>query len=333
LLARDAIVTCGKKTTLLLYERKKWEYHETIKRTAKNNTMNANTPCHPLTIKTNFRILKRSGSMKTVKRFAIVAVLFTVPFVQPVFSQNPSGPPGKAETGGGEVQYSLNITHYDDASLYYKRTYEWFTAAANRGSAEAQYRLGMMYHEGKSKVVPQDHKKAIEWLKKAADQGYAEAQYNLSLMYSEDEAIEWLTKSAAQGNVFAQIDLGKRYYIGKGMPQDYRKAAEWIAKVANRGDDRAYAVAQFDLGYMYESGQGVPRNYKKAAEWYAKAANNLMMYESGRMSFSHQVNSGATAGSRLRGGIIDLDPVTGCAWVYVSKDSNQKSIILRGKKL
>ena len=42
---------------------------------------------------------------------------------------------------------------------------------ADEGNAEAQLRLGFMYHDGTD--VPQDYKEALRWYQAAADQGLA----------------------------------------------------------------------------------------------------------------------------------------------------------------
>jgi TPR repeat protein len=47
-------------------------------------------------------------------------------------------------------------------------------AAAQSGDANAQYWLGVMYHNGQG--VPQDYAQAISWFRKAAAQGDADAQ-------------------------------------------------------------------------------------------------------------------------------------------------------------
>lgn len=48
---------------------------------------------------------------------------------------------------------------------------------ANSGDADAQFKLGSKYYQGKS--VPQDYSKAIEYFTKAGDQGDSDALYNL----------------------------------------------------------------------------------------------------------------------------------------------------------
>jgi TIR domain/Sel1 repeat len=76
-------------------------------------------------------------------------------------------------------------------------------------------------------------------------------------------------KSTDQGNSATNYDLGRRYEKGEGVPQDYRKAAEFFQKAADRGN----AEAQYNLGWLYEHGNGVPQDYKKAAEFFQKAAD------------------------------------------------------------
>ena len=41
---------------------------------------------------------------------------------------------------------------------------------------------------------------------------------------------------ADQGNTFAQYNVGWLYYDGRGVPQDYARAAAWYRKAARQGD-------------------------------------------------------------------------------------------------
>ena len=50
------------------------------------------------------------------------------------------------------------------------------------------------------------------------------------------------------------------YYNGKGVDQNYEKAAAWFKKAAEHGE---HVKAQFHLGQMYYWGEGVRQNYKK----------------------------------------------------------------------
>ena len=55
-------------------------------------------------------------------------------------------------------------------------------AFAEAGNAEAQFKLGNLYAEGK--VVPNDFAEAARWFRKAGDQGHAEALYFLGIIYA-----------------------------------------------------------------------------------------------------------------------------------------------------
>ena len=82
---------------------------------------------------------------------------------------------------------------------------EW-TPLAKQGNADAQFNLGLMYHEGQG--VPQDDKTAAKWWKLAAEQGDAGAQSN----------------------------LGAMYYNGYGVIKDYVYAHMWWNIAASSGD-------------------------------------------------------------------------------------------------
>jgi hypothetical protein len=81
------------------------------------------------------------------------------------------------------------------------------------------------------------------------------------------KAAEWYLLSAEQGYMYAQNNIGVLYETGKGVAQDYAKAAKWYLLAAEQGN----AWAQNNIGWYYHNGFGVPRDYEKAAEWYRKA--------------------------------------------------------------
>ncbi len=105
---------------------------------------------------------------------------------------------------------------------------------AEQGHAEAQFRLGQMYHGGEG--VPQDYAEAAKWYRKAAEQGATNGQFG----------------------------LGSIYKFGLGVPQDYAEAAKWYRKAADQGD----ALAQYSLGHMYKEGNGVPQDLALAHMWF-----------------------------------------------------------------
>jgi len=87
----------------------------------------------------------------------------------------------------------------------YETAFKEYLHLAEKGDAQAQYNLGVMYEKGFG--VPQDYAEAIKWYRKAEAQGFALAQYNLGVMYEKGfgvpqdyaEAIKWYRKAEAQG--------------------------------------------------------------------------------------------------------------------------------------
>jgi len=92
--------------------------------------------------------------------------------------------------------------------------------------------------------VPQDQKQAAYWYEMAAQKGHAEAQYNLALMYlagkgvahDDETAARWMRASASQGYAPADARLGLRYAEGRGMDRDDRRAYFWLTVALLHGE-------------------------------------------------------------------------------------------------
>lgn len=147
---------------------------------------------------------------------------------------------------------------------------------AERGDAEAQYRIGRMYEYGKG--YPQNKAQSIVWFKKAAAQNHADAQTELGGIYASGDgvaqdnklAVEWFEKGAANGNANAQYNLGLLYAKGQGIKLDNAQAIAWWRKAAAQG----MVVAQFKLGMAYENGEGVTKDALLALANYTIAARS-----------------------------------------------------------
>ena len=102
------------------------------------------------------------------------------------------------------------------------RKYAWaaryFHESAEKGNAEAQYRLGVMYFRGMrgtpdQRGIPGDRRKAMKWFLEAAGDGDADAQKMLGDIYSGREssdtgpdyelAAKWYREAAGNGNADA----------------------------------------------------------------------------------------------------------------------------------
>ncbi len=109
---------------------------------------------------------------------------------------------------------------------------EW-RPLAERGNADAQYMLGIMYRRGEGGT--QDYEVAIEWFRLAAEQGNASAQSNLGAMYDQglgitedpNAAFKWFKLAAEQGNNYSLFILGEMYERGRGVTRDQIRAHMW----------------------------------------------------------------------------------------------------------
>jgi hypothetical protein len=121
------------------------------------------------------------------------------------------------------------------------------------------------------------YKTALRILKPLAEQGNPQAQTKLGNMYwlglgvpeSDKLAADWLTRAANQGDSEAEVALGKLYVLGSGVPQNYAKAAQLFRRPAKQGS----ADAQFFMGMLYSYGNGVPKNLVQAYVWFKRSAD------------------------------------------------------------
>ncbi|MGB4059951.1 MAG: tetratricopeptide repeat protein [Burkholderiaceae bacterium] len=133
-----------------------------------------------------------------------------------------------------EVIASLAVAKKALDGKDYATAFNLYTPLSERGNAEAQAHLGLMYELGQG--TNKDFDEAFKWYFSAAEQGVNWAQTNLGAAYlsgrgtkkDEREAVKWFRKAALQGSTRAQEVLGAMYNQGRGIPQDQKEAAEWI---------------------------------------------------------------------------------------------------------
>ncbi len=82
------------------------------------------------------------------------------------------------------------------------------------------------------------------------------------------QAAEWYRKAAEKGDIAGELRLAALYRDGRGVERDMAQAAEWYRKAAEQGD----ANAQATLGVLYSMGQGVPHSDVEAYYWLDLAA-------------------------------------------------------------
>lgn len=128
-----------------------------------------------------------------------------------------------------------------------------FKNAAELGSTQAQYNLGVCYATGKG--VERDDEIALGWYYKAANNGDAWSQYTLGVWYQAGRSIEkdvseafrWFKKSAEQGHWRAIETLATAYTLGLGVPENKIEARMWLEVLANgEGEAEASLLRELD---------------------------------------------------------------------------------------
>ena len=135
-----------------------------------------------------------------------------------------------------------------------------------------------------------------------------DAAYRAGL--SEKRAGRWeaaaarFRKAADVGHPAAATELGQAYQEGRGVEQDPKRGARYLAAAATQGD----AEAQYLLAKAFANGRGVPEDEAWAARWYGKAARQ------------GQIESQYAYGVLLAAGKgVPSDPVAGTAWLGVAE--------------
>ena len=208
-------------------------------------------------------------------------------------------------TLAAQADFRAGLNAYDRGD--FAGAYREWLPVAQRGDANAQFNIGLLYANGKG--VARDARQAVEWYRKAAIQGVPAAEYNLGVMYANGdgvkrdvhEAVKWLQQAAdhgislgrdqladlyggtviqnydrslaihkqeaASGDPTAQFDLALMYDLGRGVPRDYAQAMNWYRKAA----DQSYAPAMTNIGILYYNQEGVPRDLVQAYAWFVRA--------------------------------------------------------------
>lgn len=179
-----------------------------------------------------------------------------------------------------------------------QRNIAQLTAAAERGDAETQYRLGQAYVRGVG--VRKDIVRAHGLFKQAAEQGHAEAIGGLGYFYANGfvvkqdlaEAAEWFRKGAEKGGTRAQVNYALALLHGRGVALNEAEGMQWIEKAAAHGQPHAFYVQ----GECFFNGTfGHPQDYGKARELFLKAAESDHAAAENMLGVIHQDGLGVAA--------------------------------------
>lgn len=116
-----------------------------------------------------------------------------------------------------------------------------FGAAAQAGSADAQFHLGEMYLYQHG--VEESQITAADWYLKAASNGHPRAQSMLGTLFQNGWGVDldlersalWYRRAAENGDPFGMAGLGELHVIGQGVPQDPVAALMWFDLAITHG--------------------------------------------------------------------------------------------------
>ncbi len=196
-----------------------------------------------------------------------------------------------AEKGDTNALMTLGYMHLyglNGFDINYRKTFEYYSLAAESGNDIAINNLGSLYYSGIG--VKKDVEHAAELFSKASNAGNIDATINLAVIFLSEQGVlhnpqsaSLLLKDAAEkSSPVAKYLLGYLYMKGIGVPQNMKKAVENIRFAAEQN----YDEAQYMLGYLYLNGWGVMQNYNNAIKYFTRAYNQgnvSAMYELGNM--------------------------------------------------
>ena len=143
-------------------------------------------------------------------------------------------------------------------------------ALANSGDADAQYRLGTMFENGRG--VRFNDEEARKWYRKAAAQGHSDARKALERMARRNAEPPPRAAPVVPANRHREEPeddfIEEDYFPERDAEPSPAEMAKQCRALALEGD----AEAQYLLGTMYENGLGVRFNDEEAKKWYRKAA-------------------------------------------------------------
>jgi TPR repeat protein len=165
-----------------------------------------------------------------------------------------------------------------------KTAFEEWSASAEKGHAESQYNVGLMYLKGAETsdetVVEKDTKQAIRMITLAAAQGHQDAIYYIGIFYTGDfgiprdldQAYCWFEKAARSGYARGYFALGKMNFEGMGRERDLVKAHAFLSLGQAMGHDPSKTLLDQVLEQLTDLSQ-VEDSIEFINEWGAPDAS------------------------------------------------------------
>jgi len=175
----------------------------------------------------------------------------------------------------------LGEMYIDESSEIYSptRAIFWLEKAAQLEDLDAQYNLGVIYHQG-VKSMGRDYKLAHKWYLKASKSNHTESMNNLAGLYHQgngigidfDASSYWYKRSCEGGYEPACNNLQDLFDLNKISKTNARKIIRWVVnsmpmehpfsvlysqiKSSSRGYVKAECDMLYSLSYDYECATG-----------------------------------------------------------------------------
>jgi len=181
----------------------------------------------------------------------------------------------------------LHSRHASKADI--SKAVKWYTKAADSGSGEAQFELGVMYRKGLV-TGKREEKKGLKLIVQAANNNYIPAILSIALKNlmdsrfpscdstcvskKEEIGFKWYEKAALLGSEKAKLKLCLAYKKGRYYDKDVEKSFRCLENLAYG----SFHPAQLELAHFYSEGVFVDSNLPKAYLWYTLSRDKNYLY-------------------------------------------------------
>ena len=131
-----------------------------------------------------------------------------------------------ANKGDAEAQYHVGMMYNNGIGTQRdpRQAFEWFQKSAASNDPLGAYKLGCYYDGQGADIVAADLNEALKYKLISAKAGYALAQHDVAILYdrqgNSEEALKWWKMAGDQGFPNALYSLSISYSAGKGAPKD-----------------------------------------------------------------------------------------------------------------
>ena len=155
---------------------------------------------------------------------------------------------------------------------------------AQKGNAEAQFKVGEMYETGRG--VEKNMVEAKRWITRAAEQGHQAANYKLlyhdlqnnGVTAKNKPKLAELQQEAKGGNGIAQYYVGLMHSRGVGLRRNSTVALDWLGKASTVG----VTAAEAEIAHINEARRQYQLRAKQDAERKAQEQEEAKRQEEER---------------------------------------------------